>query len=116
MTYDVRSDRLATVTATRESPAVEVVRLTSAVVSDTTDLPTYAKAFRIWNGSTSAVTLMVTPLSAADDTSASAVPITVPAGVPTYEPISARRIWATGSTALVAGLGAGTVEVLLLTV
>jgi len=116
MTYDVRSDRLGAGTATRQSPAVEAVRLTAAMVSDTVDLSTYAKAIRLWNGSAAAVTLMVTPLGAAGDAAAYAVPITVPAGIPTYEPISVRRIWSTGSSGLLAGLAAGTIEVLLLTV
>jgi hypothetical protein len=98
-----------------DDPATGAVRLTSAMVSDTTDLPTYAKAFRIWNGSGALVTLMVTPLHATDDTAAGAVPLTLPAGVVGYEAMAVRRIWSTGSTGLGAGLVAGTVEVLLLT-
>ena len=116
MTYDIRADRHGSGAATRQSPALEAQRLTSAQVSDTTDLAIYAKALRVWNGTGQPVKLMVTPLTAAADTAAAAVPITVAAGVAAYEPISVRRIWATGSTGLVAGLAAGTVEVLLLTV
>lgn len=116
MTYDPHADRLGTATATRQSPAVDVARLTAAMVSDTADLPVYAKALRIWNGTAAAVTVMATPLAADGDTAASAVPITVPAGSAAIEPISVRRIWSTGSTGLAAGLGAATVEVLLLLV
>lgn len=115
MTYDVRADRFGANTATRQSPAVDAVRLTAAMVSDSADLTGYAKALRVWNGSTAAVTLMVTPLAAASDLAAAAVPLTVAAGTGAYEAIAVRRVWATGSTGLVAALTAGTVEVLLLT-
>ena len=115
MTYDSKFDRFGSAASTRQSPAIEAVKLTAAMVSDTTDLATYAKALRVWNGTTAAVTLMVTPLAAASDLAAAAVPITVPAGGVGYEPLSVRRVWSTGSTGLSAALGAGTVEVLLLT-
>lgn len=36
-----------------------------------------------------------------------------PASMVSLEPFGARRIWSTGSTGLVAGLTAGTVEVVL---
>jgi hypothetical protein len=116
MTYDARADRHGGSPATRQSPAADVVRLTAAMLSDTADLATYARALRVWNGSASPVTLLVTPLAAASDAAASAVPITVPAGAVTWEPISIRRLWTTGSTGLAAALTAGTVEVLLVTV
>jgi hypothetical protein len=105
-----RSELAKPVADLTSSPATKAVLLTAAMVSDTADLPTYVKALRIYNGSAAAVTLLVTPLRSAD-----AVPITVPAGVSTLEPISVRRIWSTGSTGLVSGLTAGTVEVLLFT-
>ena len=114
MPYDASADRFSTGSATRQSPAVEVAALTAAMVSDTDDLAVYAKALRVWNGSAAPVTLAVTPLGASGDTAASAVTITVAAGTASYEPISVRRVRSTGSTGLVAGLGAGTVEVLLL--
>lgn len=116
MTYDVRSDRHGAGSATRQSPAIEATLLTAAMVSDGVDLAPYAKALRICNAGSTAVTFKVTPLAAASDAAAAAVPITVPAGAVGYEPISVRRIWATGSTGLAAGLAAGTLEVLLLTV
>lgn len=116
MTYDLRADRFGAASSTRQSPAVEATALTLAMVSDTADLTTYAKALRIWNGSAAAVTLMVTPSAATSDLAAAAVPITVPSGAAGYEAVSVRRIWSTGSTGLLAGLTAATVEVLLLTV
>ncbi|MBV5263162.1 spike base protein, RCAP_Rcc01079 family [Pinisolibacter aquiterrae] len=116
MTYHIEADRFGAAASTRQSPAVEAVALTSAMVSDTADLATYAKALRVWNGGSSAITLLVTPLGASSDLAAAAVPITVPSGQAGYEAISVRRIWATGSTGLLAGLTAASVEVLLLTV
>lgn len=116
MTYDPRYDRFGAASSTRQSPAVEAIALTAAMVSDTVDLSIYAKALRIWNGSSASVTLMVTPMSAASDLAAAAVPITVPSGSVGYEAISVRRVWSTGSTGLVAGLAGASVEVLLLTV
>ena len=96
-------------------PATRAVRLTAAMLSDTADLAAYAKALRVWNGSAGTVTLLITPLTGVSDLAADAVPITIPAGAATLEPISVRRIWSTGSTNLAAGLADGTVEVLLLT-
>lgn len=115
MPYDSKVDRFGSSAASRQSPALDAVKLTAAMLSDTTDLTTYAKALRVWNGSASAVTAMATPLAATSDLAAAAVPITVPAGAAGYEAIAVRRIWATGSTGLAAALAAGTVEVLLLT-
>jgi hypothetical protein len=83
------------------------------MLSDTADLAVYAKALRVWNGSSAPITLMATPLAAVSD--ATGVPITVPSGASSYEPLSVRRIWSTGSTGLAAALAAGTVEVLILT-
>lgn len=114
MSYDKASDRFGAAASTRQSPAVEAVKLTAAMVSDTADLATYAKAVRIWNGTATALTVMATPLAAGSDLAAAAVPITVPAGSVGYEPISVRRVWSTGSTGLSAALAAGTAEVLLL--
>ena len=69
MTYHIEADRFGAAASTRQSPAVEAVALTSAMVSDTVDLATYAKALRVWNGGSSAITLLVTPLGAASDAS-----------------------------------------------
>lgn len=115
MPYDNKIDRFGSSAASRQSPALDVMKLTSAMLSDTADLTVYAKALRIWNGSGGAVTVMATPLAAASDLAAAAVPITVPPGAVAYEAISVRRVWTTGSTGLAAALAAGTVEVLLLT-
>lgn len=115
MAYNSSSDPHANGAGGVLSPARDAVKLTSAMLSDTTDLATYAKALRVWNGTTANVTLLVTPLTGVSDLAADAVPITIPAGAATLEPISVRRIWSTGSTNLAAGLAAGTVEVLLLT-
>jgi hypothetical protein len=115
MPYDNKIDRFGSSATSRQSPALDAVKLTSAMLSDTTDLTTYAKALRIWNGSAAAVTVLATPLAAASDLAAGAVPITVPAGATGYEAIAVRRVWSTGSTGLAAALTAGTVEVLLLT-
>lgn len=115
MPADATKSPYANYSGSRDTPATKAVKLTSAMVSDTTDLAAYAKALRVYNGSSAAITLLVTPEFSASDLAADAVPITVPAGVASYEPISVRRIWSTGSTGLVAALGAGTVEVLLLT-
>lgn len=114
MPYDRSKDPFSLASSSADAPARAAVKLTSAMVSDTADLPTYAKALRVWNGTGGTLSLMVTPLRAADDTAAGAVPLTLP-GVVGYEAIAVRRIWSTGSTGLVAGLAAGTVEVLLLT-
>jgi hypothetical protein len=114
MSYDKTADRFGAAASTRQSPAVEAVKLTAAMVSDTADLATYAKAMRVWNGTATAITILATPLAAASDLAAAAVPITIPAGSTGYEPISVRRVWATGSTGLVAALSGGTAEVLLL--
>ena len=109
MPYTPASDNFANVSPDRSGPAVDAIQLTSAMVSDTTDLATYAKALRIYVPSTgSAVTLMVTSLAAATD--ATTVPITVPPGGAYYEAISVRRIWSTGS----ANLFATGVQILLL--
>ncbi len=115
MTFDATKSPYATFSPSRSSPATDVTNLTTAMVSDSTDLATYPKALRVYNGSSAAVTLLVTPEFAASDLAAAAVPITVPAGVSSWEPIGVRRIWSTGSTGLVAALTAGTVEVLLAT-
>jgi hypothetical protein len=115
MTYDKSADRYASTAASRQAPAVDAVKLTPAMLSDGADLAAYAKALRIWNGSSAAVTLLVTPVRTTSDLAAAAVPITVPAGAAGWEPISARRIWSTGSTGLATALAAGTVEVLLAT-
>lgn len=109
MPYTPASDNFATVAPDRSGPSVDAILLTAAMVSDTTDLPTYAKALRIYVPATaSAVTLTVTPLAAATDTMS--VPITIPPGASTYEAISVRRIWATGSV----NLFAAGVQILLL--
>jgi hypothetical protein len=112
MPYDLTRDPRRNLRTEQVDPASRVEALTTAAVSDASDLPVYPKALRVWNGSLSAVTLMVTPARAPSDTTA--VPITIPAGGLTIEPISVRRIWATGSTGLLAGLASGEVEVLLL--
>lgn len=110
MPYDKQYDRSAGLAVGRDTPATDVVKLTSAMVSDSADLAIYAKALRVWvPASAGAVTLMVTPLAATDDTAAGAVPLTVPAGTAAWEPISVRRIWATGSVAW----NAAGVEILL---
>jgi hypothetical protein len=109
MPYTPASDNFTHVSPDRSGPAVDAILLTSAMVSDATDLTIYAKALRIYVPSTaSAVTLAVTPLAAANDTIV--VPITVPPGGAYYEAISIRRIWATGS----ANLFATGVQILLL--
>lgn len=109
MPYTAASDAYARVAPDRSGPAVDAILLTSALVSDTTDLPTYAKALRIYVPATaSAVTLTVTPVAASSDTIS--VPITVPPGGVYYEAISVRRIWSTGS----ANLFATGVQILLL--
>jgi hypothetical protein len=109
MPYTAASDNFANVTPDRSGPSVDAILLTSAMVSDTADLATYAKALRIYVPSTaSAVTLMVTPLAATNDTIA--VPLTVPPGGAYYEAMSIRRIWSTGS----ANLFATGVQILLL--
>lgn len=115
MTFDATRSAYANFSNSRGSPATRATLLTTGMVSDSADLATYAKALRVYNGSSAAVTLLVTPELAEDSTSAGAVPVTVPAGVSTYEALGVRRIWSTGSTGLVAALTAGTVEVLLLT-
>lgn len=115
MTYSAAADPFSSMSVTREAPAQAAVKLTTSMLSDTAPLATCAKALRVWNGSSAAVTLMVTPLMSSSDLAADAVPITVPAGTVCPEPIAVRRIWSTGSTGLAAALAAGTVEVLLLT-
>jgi hypothetical protein len=101
MPYTPASDNFTHVSPDRSGPSVDVIQLTSAMVSDTTDLATYAKALRVYVPSTgAAVTLSVTPLAAATDTVT--VPITVPPGGVYYEAISVRRIWSTGSSNLFA--------------
>ena len=110
MPYNPATDELARTPSDRSSPAVDVVQLTSGMVSDTVDLTTSAKAIRIYVPSTAsgAVTVRVTPLLSSSDSAS--VPITVPPGGLSYEAISVRRIWSTGS----ANLFASGVEILLL--
>ena len=111
MPYDLTRDPRRNLGVAQADPASRAEALTAAMVSDVSDLSTYPKAIRVWNGSLAAVTLMVTPARAPSDL---AVPVTIPAAGLTIEPISIRRVWATGSTGLLAGLASGEVEVLLL--
>lgn len=99
----------------RETPGARGTALMAAMLSDTVDLTVYPKAMRVYNASAADIILRVTLEHEPDDTSAGAVPLTVPAGVLSIEPLSVRRIWSTGSTGLAAGLVAGTVQVLLIT-
>lgn len=115
MSVDVTKSPYARFVLSRESPAMRATKLTAAMISDTTDLAAYAKALRVYNGSSDSVTVLVTPEFSTSDLAADAVPITVPAGTAGWEPIGVRRVWSTGSTGLVAALAAGTVEVLLVT-
>ena len=102
-------------TTNKATPGRKARKLVAANLSDTVDLATEIRAFRISNQSTNWVTLLVTPADVTSDAAADAVPITVPLGGVGYEPLSIRRIWSTGSTGLAAGLAAGTVEVVLIT-
>lgn len=107
-------DRFESMSATRETPAIEAVMLSTLDLSDTVDLSVYAKALRVWNGTSGNITLLVTPSGINDDSAAGAVALTVPAGVVGYEPISIRRVWSTGSTGLAAAITAGTAQIVLL--
>ena len=104
-----------TMSPARGTPATRAVNLTTGMISDTADLAGAAKALRIYNGSSAAITVLVTPEQQTDVTSAGAIPITVPAGIAETVPLSVRRIWSTGSTGLAAGITAGTVCVTLYT-
>lgn len=91
------------------SPAEAGYNLTAAMVSDSADLAVYGKALRVRNGSTADVKIVVTPIHASVDTAT--MTVTIGAGEREILPIAVRRIWSTGSTRLVAGIGADTVEV-----
>lgn len=65
--------------------------------NDTTDMPSYAKAVRIYvPGTLSEASLRVTPTLAKDDNLH--VTLRFPSGL-FYEPMSVRRVWTTGTTA-----------------
>lgn len=78
-------------------PSDPAAKAAAVLPSDTADLPAYAKALRIFVPSTiPTASVVVTPLLADDDTGT--VTLHVTAGV-TFEPLSVRRVWATGTTA-----------------
>lgn len=104
MAYDGSRDRRGAAS----SPAEAGYNLTASMVSDTADLAVYGKALRIRNGSTADIKIVMTPIHASADTST--MTITIGVGEREILPIAVRRIWSTGSTGLVAGIGAGTVE------
>lgn len=105
MAYDQTKDRRSD----KSSPAEAGYNLTAAMVADDTDLPTYGKSIRIRNGTSVDVKIVVTPIRAESDTAV--MTFTIGAGDRETLPLGLRRVWSSGSTGLVAGITAGTVEV-----
>ena len=96
MPYDHASDRFHGSSASPSAPARACVAVTP---SDDDNLAIYAKALRIYvpaDISGGVATVVVTPLLAATD--ADTVTLSVPPGV-AIEPLAARRVWATGTSA-----------------
>lgn len=98
----------------RSDPAGEAYNLASGNLSDTVNLAQTPKAFEVWNGTSSAVVVKVTPVGVTD-ADPSPVTFTIPPLSLRLVPLGVRRIWSTGSTGLAAGLAAGTVEVVCYT-
>ncbi len=110
MSYSSEKDPLPRATARRESPAVKGRMLVAGDLSDSADLAVYAKSARVYNKTSSAIAIVVTPMKNAD---ADTMIFTIPAGERETIPLMFRRVWVTGSTGLQTGLTASTVEVQL---
>ena len=94
MPYQADRDAYASVATGQSTPARFITAVTP---SDSTDLTLYAKALRISvPDATSNPTIRVTPVEAVSDSDTVTLPL--PAGV-TIEPLSVRRVWATGTSA-----------------
>lgn len=93
-TYSSSSDPYVSFVRGPGEPAADMLRITP---SDTANLATYCKAFRIYVPSSIAeATVKLTTAAAKDD--ADTVTLKVMPGV-TYEPIAARKVFATGTSA-----------------
>lgn len=91
--YDASRNPSAAYARNDSDPAGLIVALTP---NDTADLAVYVKALRIYvPQSVAEVSLRVTPTLADDD--ANTVTLHFPAGL-AYEPLSVRRVWATGTS------------------
>lgn len=91
--YDPQKDPNALSARDAVSPGGD---LAPVVPADGADLPAYARALRVFVPfSLAEATLRVTPVLAADD--AATVTLKFGTGL-SYEPLSVRRVWATGTT------------------
>jgi hypothetical protein len=91
--YDLQKDPNALLARNAISPGGD---LALVVPADGADLPVYAKALRVFVPfSLAEAALRVTPALAADD--AATVTLKFSAGT-SYEPLSVRRVWWTGTT------------------
>ncbi|MCA0405379.1 MAG: hypothetical protein LCH39_04435 [Proteobacteria bacterium] len=91
--YDPARNPSASYARSAGDPAGSAIDI---VPNDAANLTSYVKALRIYVPATLAeATVRVTPTLAEDD--ASFVTLRFPAGV-SYEPLSVRRVWATGTT------------------
>ena len=70
-------------------------RMTGITPNDAADLPVYAKALRVFNGSEETAQVTVTPAGEAND--AHSVTLKFPWGL-SVEPCMVRRVWAAGTT------------------
>lgn len=94
MAYDPTKDQYRDRTAFT-GPARKLAEVTP---SDAAQLPTYAKALRVYVPATvedGVATVVVTPIAAADDNDT--VTLTFVPGV-TIEPVGVRKVWASGTT------------------
>jgi hypothetical protein len=93
-TYNQQNDPQALVARGPGDPASDAVRITPA---DGANLALYCKALRIYvPGTISEASVKLTPAGAKDD--ADTVTLKYVPGV-TYEPLSVRKVFATGTTA-----------------
>ncbi|PPD16085.1 MAG: hypothetical protein CTY25_03685 [Methylobacterium sp.] len=91
--YDPTRDPYAAVSRSPSEPGAVAQALTP---NDGADLPLYCKAFRVYVPlSLQGASVRVTPVLANDDLAT--VTLSFPQGI-SYEPLSIRRIWATGTS------------------
>jgi hypothetical protein len=91
--YDLQKDPNALASRSAASPGSDMALVAPA---DGADLAVYSRALRVFVPlALSEASVRVTPTLAADDTTT--VTLKFGAGV-NYEPLSVRRIWATGTT------------------
>lgn len=93
MAYDPSKDAFSAAGASFSAQARQCAAVTP---SDGAQLAAYAKALRVYVPGSSAATVKVTPVGAANDSDT--VTLTFAPGV-SIEPLAVRQVWATGTTA-----------------